>query len=109
MGLWVDGMDFSGNKHGMLIAGLQQVQRQLFKFPFIQGIRSQLVRYSITEDTISSKLPQDITAVILMTAFHLRRYLWEDVEEKAAPGETQELSSAKMNRSDMVLTRETHL
>lgn len=103
MGLWVDGMDFSGNKHGMLIAGIQQVQRRLFRFPFIQGIRSQLVRYNITEDTTSSKLPQDITAVILMTAFHLRRYLWEDVEEKNEPDEVQELSSAKRTRSDIVL------
>ena len=105
MGLWVDGVDFSGNKDAMLVASLQQVQRGLFQWPYIQGLRSQLVRYNIAEDTRNSKLPQDIVAVIMMTSFHLRRYLWEDVEAKHEPAEPVLLSSARNTRAEIVTGR----
>lgn len=105
MGIWADGLDFSGNKQGMLVAALQQVQRRLFCWPYIQGLRSQLVRYNIVEDTKSSNLPQDIVSVILMTSWHLRKYLWDDVEDQNTPEEEESLSSARLARGGIETKR----
>ncbi len=108
LGLWTTGMDFSGQKAGMLIAGQQQVQRQLFKWPYIQGLRSQLVRYSLREDTAgNNKLPQDITAVILMTAWHLRDALWRKYgqEQEARIEEPAVLVPARALRERILTDR----
>jgi hypothetical protein len=105
MGLWVEGMDFSGNKMGMLVAAQQMVQRQLFRWPFIQGLRTQLARYNILEDTPTKKLPQDIVSVIFMTAFYLRNYLWEDVVKENTPEEPVIYQSAREARGGILLAR----
>lgn len=104
MGVWATGMDFSGQKDGMLVSAMQQVQRQLYKWPYILGIRSQLLRYSRAEDTANSKLPQDIAAVIMMTSWWLRQYLWEQHEERM-PEEHAQLSSARDQRGGVVTPR----
>jgi len=81
MGIWVEGMNFSGQKHAMLTSLIQLIQRQKIRFPYIQGVRSQLISYSISQD---GKLAQDIVATLMMAAFYLRRHLWQEVEEKIA-------------------------
>ncbi len=105
MGIWADGLDFSGQKNGMLIAALQMVQRQLFQWPYIQGVRAQLVRYNIIEDNRTSSLPQDIVSVIMMTAWHLRRYLWENLVDENEPDEPATLSSAGSERMEVMTNR----
>lgn len=105
MGIWATGMDFSGQKAGMLIAAIQMVQRQLFRWPFIQGLRTQLVRYNLSDDTPSKKIPQDIVVVILMVAWYLRNYLWTDVVDANTPDEPILLSSARDTRSGIVTSR----
>jgi hypothetical protein len=104
-GIWTTGMDFSGQKKGMLVAAMQQVQRHLFRWPYIQGLRSQLLNYTLLEDTESKKLPQDIVATILMTSFYLRNYLWEEYAEENAPEEPQSFGSARDTRSGVVTPR----
>jgi len=100
MGIWATGLDFSGQKKGMLVAAIQQVQRGLYRWPFIQGLRSQLVSYDIALDTATGKLSQDIVSVILMTSWHLRGYLWEDYTDENASENPAELSSARDARMD---------
>lgn len=92
MGMWVEGSDFSGQKKGMLVAAVRQAQRGLFRFPYIQGIRSQLINYDITKDTESNKLPQDITATFMMSSWAHRDAIFasqtedkKSVEDKAPP------------------------
>ncbi len=105
MGIWADGMDFNGQKDGMMIAAVQQVQRNLFRWPYIQGIRSQLLRYRLTEDTKSNKIAQDIVAVIMMTAWYLRRYLWQTEAELDKPNEDVILISARNERTGVIYER----
>lgn len=105
MGIWATGLDFSGLKDGMLVAALQQVQRRLFRWPYIQGLRTQLIRYNISEDTKNSKLPQDIVATIMMTAWYLRNRLWEDYAEQHEPEEPVVLSSAREAREEILTPR----
>jgi hypothetical protein len=105
MGIWANGVDFSGQKKGMLVAAIQQVQRGLYRWPYIQGIRSQLVGYSLSKDTESNKLPQDIAATIMMTSWHLRAYLWEDYAEENEPEEAVEISSARDTRETILIPR----
>lgn len=105
LGIWTIGSNFAGMKEGMLVATQQQVQRRLYKWPFILGFRSQLVRYDITQDNKNSKLPQDIVAMLMMTSWHLRKYLWEDVAEKSTPAHPVELRSAKFQRETPLTAR----
>lgn len=79
MGIWVDGVNFSGLKNAMLTSLIQLIQRQKIRFPYIQGFRSQLIGYSIAKD---NKIAQDIVAALMMGAFYLRRQLWQEIEEK---------------------------
>ncbi len=85
LGIYSTGFDFSGQKMGMLTAAELLIQRGMVRYPFIQGIRSQLVSYDIAEDKLNSKLPQDIVVNIFMLAFYLRKYLFMDVAEKQKP------------------------
>jgi hypothetical protein len=105
MGIWADGMDFSGLKQGMLVAAVQAVQQQQLRWPYILGFRSQLVRYSLAEDGTNSKLPQDIVAVIMMTAWHLRNYLWRKLSEEQEEKEPVRLSSTRSLRSPVSTSR----
>lgn len=100
LGIWAEGMDFNGKKQGMLVAAMQMVQRQLISFPFIQGLRSQLVNYSIDKD---KKLAQDLVVLLLMSAFYLRSFLWRDYVE-VADGDAGEIeySSARDVRASSV-------
>ena len=91
----------------MLVAAIQQVQRGLYRWPYIQGIRSQFAGYSLAKDTESNKLPQDIAATIMMTSWHLRAYLWEDYAEESTPEEAVEISSAR-NTRETIVTLEPH-
>jgi hypothetical protein len=89
MGMWVEGSDFSSLKQGMLIACLQQMQRGLYRFPYINGIRTQLAGYNISKDTESNKLPQDIVVLFFMASWAMRDVL------HASQGETSKSAPAK--------------
>jgi hypothetical protein len=105
MGIWATGMDFSGQKKGMLVAAVQQVQRRQFKWPYILGIRSQLIRYNLAEDTPQGKLPQDIVAVIMMSSWYLRGPLWENYSKQHEPEDPVHLVSARETRGSVVTER----
>jgi len=79
MNIWAEGMNFSGQKAAMLVSLQQILQRRKIKYPYIQGLRSQLVKYDINND---KKLDQDIVATLMMLSFYLRNRLWEEVEEQ---------------------------
>jgi hypothetical protein len=81
-GIIAAGMNFSGDKKGMLVAAMRLVERQLIRWPYIQGIRGQLLTYKLAED---NKLPQDLVAVLMMAAYHLRMYQWEEYAEEQEP------------------------
>lgn len=83
-GIYAEGMNFSGDKMGMLVAAINQMQRGLFKFPFIQGIKSQLINYIVTDD---KKVPQDIVCCFMMVAYYLRTYIMDDYQESVTPNE----------------------
>lgn len=101
-GIWATGMDFSGQKKGMLVATMRQMQRRLFRFPYVQGIRSQLLNYILADDL---KLSQDIVAVFLMTSMYLRTTLWENYEDEKAPLTPPEYSSARDERTPVITAR----
>jgi hypothetical protein len=103
MGIWAEGMSFATLKNAYLTALVQMVQRQKITFPYIQGIRSQLVKYDIANDL---KLAQDIVATLMMLAFALRSELWTDFEEKHTPEEKVEFASARNLRSQIVTARQ---
>jgi hypothetical protein len=102
-GIIAAGMNFSGDKKGMLVAAMRLVERQLIRWPYIQGIRSQLLTYKLAED---NKLPQDIVAVLMMAAYHLRMYQWEDYAEEHQP-ETPVVVAPAHSIRDMILTPRT--
>ena len=105
MGIWAIGVDFSGLKKGMLVACQQQIQRGLYRWPYIQGFRSQLVGYSLLKDSESNKLPQDIVATLMMTSWHLRKYLWEGYEAEASEEASGSLSNAGLTRGGVWIPR----
>ena len=80
-GIWAIGMDFSGKKHHMITSAENQIDSHLYKFPFVQGIRSQLVAYDVIQD---AKLAQDIAACMMMASFYLRTKLYENYEDELA-------------------------
>ena len=94
------GMDFSGKKNAMLVTAMNMFQRRQIQIPYIQGFRSQLVTYSIADDT---KLSQDIVATLLMLAFYMRHSAWEDFTEHSDLVATQSLpvDSVRDVRSNM--------
>ena len=67
----ISGIDFSGtNKAHYLLAGRLFLESRLFSWPLeITGIRSQLTNYEPEND---KKLPQDIVATMVMSAFAIR-------------------------------------
>lgn len=92
-GIWATGMNFSTQKKGMLVSAMRQAERHLFEWPYIQGIRSQLLAYDITDD---EKLPQDIVATLMMTAYYLRQFLFEEASQNATvPDRVSQVASAR--------------
>jgi hypothetical protein len=102
-GIVAAGMNFSGDKKGMLVAAMRLVERQLIRWPYIQGIRGQLLTYKLAED---NKLPQDIVAVLMMAAYFLRMYQWEEYAEEHQP-ETPVVMSPAHDAHNTVLTPRT--
>ena len=102
MGIWAEGMSFSTLKNAYLTALVQMVERQKYKFPYIQGLRSQLIKYDIVHDI---KLAQDIVATLMMISFALRGELWTDYEEKHEPEDKVEFKSARDLRQQIVIDR----
>ncbi len=72
--IWATGFDFSGRKNAMLVAAMNIVEKQMIRIPFIQGMRTQLVNYSVQKD---KKLAQDIVVTIMMLGYYLRAPMWE--------------------------------
>ena len=72
----VEGADMSGNKKmEALQAAIQIMQRGLFKFPFIRGMRSQLTAYELPD----TKLSQDIVSCLMVAAQWLRQWrIWDE-------------------------------
>jgi hypothetical protein len=87
----------------MLVAAMRLVERQLIRWPYIQGIRGQLLTYKLAED---NKLPQDIVAVLMMAAYHLKMYQWEDYAEEHQP-ETPVVMAPAHDAHQGVLTPRT--
>jgi len=94
--IWASGFDFSGKKQGMLVSAMQLVNRGIIRFPFIQGLRSQLVNYSLQRD---SKLSQDIVVNVMMLAYYLRDALWDDHNEHEVKGPDAQFESARNVRN----------
>lgn len=101
-GIQAVGLNFSGDKKGMLVAAMRLVERQMIRWPYIQGIRSQLLIYVLADD---NKLPQDIVATLMMAAYFLRMYQWEDYAEQSSPDEPVVMSSARDTRSEIITPR----
>ncbi len=85
-GIWATGLDFAGRKNHMLTATQSLIERHKFRWPFVQGIRTQLVGYDITRD---KQLAQDIVAMLMMAGFTLRQELWEDFETETQVAEPE--------------------
>ncbi len=102
-GIMATGMNFSGDKKGMLVAAMRLVERQLIRWPYIQGIRSQLLTYKLAED---NKLPQDIVATLMMAAQFLKVYQWEEYVEENTPEQPVVAAPAREARQ-VVLTPRT--
>ncbi|MBE7473133.1 MAG: hypothetical protein HS114_28720 [Anaerolineales bacterium] len=102
-GIQAAGMNFSGDKKGMLVTAMRLVERQLIRWPYIQGIRGQLLTYKLAED---NKLPQDIVAVLMMAAYFLRMYQWEEYTEEYQP-ETPVVMASAHDARQRVLTPRT--
>ena len=108
LGIFATGVDFTGLKKAMLVAAQQLVQRGLIVWPYIMGIRSQLVGYDLQLDVESKRLPQDIVATLLMSAWSLRQYLHESYSVKQNEIDRREpaiLASAKSVRSRIMVAR----
>src|SRR5574342_966952 len=96
-------MNFSGDKKGMLVAAMRLIERQLIRWPYIQGIRGQLLTYKLAED---NQLPQAIVAVLMMAAYFLRMYQWEEYTEEHQP-ETPIMMAPARDARQTVLTPRT--
>lgn len=82
---------------------MRLVERQLIRWPYIQGIRGQLLTYRLADD---NKLPQAIVAVLMMAAYFLRVYQWEDYAEEHQPEAPVTMAAARDAR-EAVLTPQT--
>lgn len=82
---------------------MRLVERQLIRWPYIQGIRGQLLTYRLADD---NKLPQDIVAVLIMAAYFLGMYQWEDYTEEHQPEHPVVMAPARDARG-MALTLRT--
>ena len=108
LGMWVEGSDFSGLKKGMLVATVRQMQRAKYRFPYINGLRSQLVSYDIAKDTEGNKLPQDIVTIFFIASWALRDELHasmgESDHQQPAAGPPV-LESSREARSQILIPR----
>jgi hypothetical protein len=101
-GIMAVGMNFSGDKKGMLVAAMRLVERQFIRWPYIQGIRSQLLTYRLADD---ARLAQDIVATLMMAAYFLRMYQWEEYAEEHQPETPVLMSSARDTRTEVLTPR----
>jgi len=72
-GLLAEGMNLQGEKRLMINHLKIMLGKIMFRFPRIKGITHQLTHYKLPD----TRIRQDITSVLMMTAGWLRRKLWD--------------------------------
>jgi len=85
---------------------MRLVERHLIRWPYIQGIQGQLLTYKLAED---NKLPQDIVAPLMMAAYFLRMYQWEEYTEEHQPKTPIVMAPARAARQTVLTPRTVDL
>jgi len=78
-GLMVEGMSVTTEKPAMINTAKIMMQRGDLRFPFIQGLRLQLLNYKQEED---KKQDQDIVMALVMSCWKMRAFTFTSAEEQ---------------------------
>lgn len=77
-GQLIQGMNMSGMKHVYNTALKLFMDKSLIRFPYIPSLRAQLGNYAFPD----TKIPQDIVAMMQLTAGYLRNFYYVDTDEE---------------------------
>ena len=92
----VEGLNLQSEKAAMLNAAKILMQRGDLRFPYIQGLRLQLLNYKQDED---KKIAQDLVVTLAMAAWKMRVFSYQPPDDM---GEDELVDDRFLNgRSDM--------
>lgn len=77
-GLLIEGMSITNEKPAMINATKILLQRGLLRFPYIKGLRLQLLQYKQEND---KKLAQDLVMTLVMAGWKMRILHYRDIED----------------------------